>query len=482
VTTLAPSPERAAADTTRRDLLVLVAVGLALRLPTFFAPAHLTFDDGVFGASAVAMRNGGVPFREVFSSQGPLFLPLVWLADLLGLHTLNGPRLLGLASGVALVCVLYLAGREVGGVQGARLAGAMGALTGSALAVTGPIAADGPAMALAATSVLIALRYRRDPTTAKAVAMGAVLGAAIMVKALVLPAALPVGLILLWGRRVRDWVLAVGASVLVGLVSSLVWGFSDVWDQSVAYHLEAPGGSEPGPNLVKVLNTFFTRDILILALAVVTLVAVLLRRRSGQGSPEAPPGSPSIPLVLWVWLAAMFALLIMEHPLWRPHVSELVPPASLLLAWYRPPWKAAVVAGALAFPVTLAYAGPELLWAGDYEGDEAVVVETLRSLPDDALAISDEPGQVWRAGRRTPDDLVDTSVLRTGSGRITAESLAAEAARDEVCALVVWSDRFGEFEELPELLAGEGYEEAERFDETRVVYVKRSPRCSPTAD
>ena len=63
------------------------------------------------------MRNGGVPFRDVFSSQGPLFLPLVWIADTLGLHSLNGARLLGLASGLVLVLVVYLAGRELGGTD-----------------------------------------------------------------------------------------------------------------------------------------------------------------------------------------------------------------------------------------------------------------------------------------------------------------------------------------------------------------------------
>ena len=104
---------------------------MVLRLPSFFATRHLTFDDGVFGASAVAMRNGGVPFRDVFSSQGPLFLPLVWLGDTLGLHTLNGPRLLTVLSGVALVVVLYLAGREVSDRLGALVAGGLAAVTGS---------------------------------------------------------------------------------------------------------------------------------------------------------------------------------------------------------------------------------------------------------------------------------------------------------------------------------------------------------------
>ncbi len=88
-------------------------------------------------------------------------------------------------------------------------------------------------MALASTAVLLALRYRREPSTGRAVLIGIALGAAIMVKALVLPAAVPVGLILLWGRRPKDWFAAVGAAVAVGLGLSLLWGFADVWDQSV---------------------------------------------------------------------------------------------------------------------------------------------------------------------------------------------------------------------------------------------------------
>ncbi|MDQ3946539.1 MAG: hypothetical protein M3357_15590, partial [Actinomycetota bacterium] len=81
----------------------LVAAAVVLRLPAFLATRHLSFDDGVYGASALAMRDGAMPFRDVFSSQGPLFLPLVWLADLAGLRTLDAPRLLAVAAGAVLV-------------------------------------------------------------------------------------------------------------------------------------------------------------------------------------------------------------------------------------------------------------------------------------------------------------------------------------------------------------------------------------------
>ena len=476
----------------RRDLAVLASITVVLRLPSFFATRHLTFDDGVFGASTVAMRNGGVPFRDVFSSQGPLFLPLMWIGDKVGLHTLNGPRLTMIASALVLVVVVYLAGREVSDRLGALIAGGLVAVTGSALAVTGSLAADGPAMALAASAVLVALRYRRDPTIGRAVAMGVLLGAGLCVKALVLPAAVPIGLILLFGRRPWHWVTAVGSAVLVGLVSSLAFGFADVWDQSVTYHLDAPGGSEPVANLTKLLDTLVTRDPLLLALGAVTLVAVVVRRRRGEpvaacaegdhpiGAGE-PDRRPALGLLLGLWALAMFLMLIAEHPMWRPHVSELVPPLSLLVARYRPTGKPLWITTVVVLPLSLVFAWGAItpLW---YTGDEADVVAELRALPDGALAISDEPGQVWRAGRLTPDWLVDTSVLRTESDRpslwITTDTVMDEAERPDVCAVVLWTPRFREdLEGIDERLLDAGYELEATYSLERRLYVKDD--CRP---
>jgi hypothetical protein len=462
--TLSKPERRAGLSTTTRDLLVLVGIGVVLRLPAVLAPRHLTFDDGNFGMSAIAMRHGGVPFRDVFSSQGPLFLPLVWLADVIGLRTLNAPRLLSLAAGVALIIIVYRAALEISNRTSARVAAALVVATGSSLAVTGPLAADGPAMALGAGAVYLALLYRRRPSTARALAIGVVLGGAIMVKALVLPAAIPVGLILLAGRRPLDWVISVAGAVSMGLFWSLLWGWSDVWDQSVTYHLDAPGGSDPVDNLIKVVNVLITRDTVLLAGLGVALFAAWRSDRLGENR--------QIKLLLWTWLAAMFALLVIEHPLWRPHVSELVAPGVLLVAAYRPPWKPVVVLCALLLPLHLGYAH-ELLWPGDYSGDEAEVVERIRDLPEGAQAISDEAGQVWRAGRTTPPDMVDSSILRIDSGRITTDSLTAEASRPEVCMVVVWAEgpeRFGHLEGLAESLAEEGYQPVLRFEEPRVVY------------
>src|SRR5215212_4036169 len=159
--------------------LALAAATVVLRLPASLADRHLTVDDGVFGASALAMRTGALPYREVFSSQGPLFLPLVWVADLVGFRTLDAPRLLALAAGVGLVLAVFAAALEVTDRPRALLAAGLTAVTGSVLWVTAPLAADGPALALATATVALALVYRRRPSTGLALAAGACLGATV---------------------------------------------------------------------------------------------------------------------------------------------------------------------------------------------------------------------------------------------------------------------------------------------------------------
>src|SRR5436853_2778978 len=127
-----------------------IAVGaVAIRIPAYVAVRHLSFDDGVYGASAVAVRAGGLPFREVFSSQGPLFLPLVWVADVAGLRTFDAPRLLAVASGLALVLATWSAARALRLSTGATvMAAALVATSGSVMWVTGPLTSDGPGLAL----------------------------------------------------------------------------------------------------------------------------------------------------------------------------------------------------------------------------------------------------------------------------------------------------------------------------------------------
>jgi hypothetical protein len=464
----------------RADAAILATAAVIVRLPAYVADPHLTYDDGVFGSSALLLRDGRLPYREIFSPQGPLFLPLVFVADLLGLRSANGTRLLALASGAAVTVATYAVGRRITTRPGALLAAALVATSGSVLWTTAGMASDGPALALATTAVALAFAYRAAPSPARAAAVGAVFGAALCVKALVLPAAIPVGLLLLGRRRARDLGLAAAVAVAVGVAATLPWGFSRVWEQYIEYHRESARIASHYGAARKLVVTLVQRDPFVVAVCLLALATSGIRRLQGAGAPvegasDRPPAPVSAGL-LGVWAAAVAVVLVLEPAFWRPHVAHLIPSLALLGA-LRPPPRARLllVAAVVLAPWYVAHARP-LLWPEGYDRDEAGAVDALTRLPGDGLVVTDEPGLAWRAGRRVPGRFVDASIKRIEQGQITTGALADAAAEPEVCAVLVWDDRYGDLH-LGRPLADEGYEVAERFGDHRVLY--RKPGCDP---
>lgn len=464
--------------------VVLIVGALALRIPALLAERHLSFDDGVYGISALAMRAGEAPYRDIFCPQGPLFLPLVFLADLLGLRTLDAPRLLPLAAGSVMVAGTWAAGRQLRlPPPGAEVAAGLVATSGIVLWVTGPITGDGPALALATIALSLTLAWRRAPSVRLAIGIGLALGAALSVKSLVLPAAIPVGWVLL--RHRRHLGVAVASAAALGLAFTLLWGWSDVWDQSVRYHLDANTSATPLDNVRKVASTLADRDLVLLSAAAASGWAALsARRRRRPDEADTGPDRDGLALMA-TWLGVTVVALVLKDPLYRNHISALAPPAALLvgagasgaLARWRGAQPGLRVAGLALLAAVAAWHVEHvqpILWPSSPSGAEAAARDDLAALPAGSWAISDEPGLVWREGRRTPSYLVDASITRIRQGRITATTLARAAADPRVCAVLVWSPRYGGFHDLPDLL--EGYREARRYGGLRVLYLKED--CS----
>jgi hypothetical protein len=227
-------------------------------------------------------------------------------------------------------------------------------------------------------------------------------------------------------------------------------------------------------NLRKTLSTLGDRDLPVVAVVVLALATVgwaAYRRRAatdGASASTAPAKEPlGDRLVRWgqhpdvllgLWLAAVVLMLVTEHPMWRPHVAHLIPPLALLAVRHRPPAAALVVAAVLVLPYHVVHAWG-VLDPTPYTGSAAQVEAALKGMPKGAMAISDDPGIVYRAGRRTTDDLVDTSVLRIETDRMDVNSVMASARDPRVCAVVVRSVvRWGSFRTLPSRLAAAGYE------------------------
>ena len=475
------------------DVAVLAVGAILLRLPAYFAPKNLGYDDGGYGLATVAMREGFDPFRDIFSSQGPLFLPLLRLADLLGLETFDAPRLLPVAAGAVATVAVYFAGLEIMDRGRALLAAALMGSSGILLWTTGPITSDGTAVAISVSAVAVALAYRRRPATSTAIVIALLAGGALSVKnLLVTPALVIVWLLVVSRRRLLDALVVPFGALAVLVALSAPWGFEDVYRNSIQYHLDKTGeGNRPG-NLSKLVTTYLRRSTVLLGLGVVALGAAVVRRiRDGRSSDtDAPaPGDRferwfGGSRFLWWWAGLVVVVLLAQDPMFRNHLAALVAPLALLVARFRPSWRvvAVVVVVTIGFQ---AYQLRELLVPEDYTGDEAVIVEALRGLPEGAWALSDEPGFVWRAGKGTDPFFVDPSVLRIDSHvdeiKITEARLLEAAANPRQCAVVVWAPvRFGRFATLPEGLAELDYEQVEDFGHGRGLWLRR--RCRPDAN
>jgi Dolichyl-phosphate-mannose-protein mannosyltransferase len=473
---------RAAAD--RRawwiDAAVLAAIAVLLRIPAFVASRHLTYDDGFFGLSAIEMRDGVVPFRDLFSPQGPLHLPLLYVADLVGLRTANAPRVLPLVAGAAVTVVTYAAGRRITSRYGAIVAALLVTTSGSILWTTAGIASDGPALAFAIGAVVVSFGYTQTPSSSRAVAAGALFGAGVVAKALAGPAGLAVALLLLSHRRPRDLAYAAGAAVVVVLGAALPWGLGRVWDQSVVYNRDASRVTSYPGAVTKALHTLVDRDPIVLVAAGLAVVMLVLARIgwvrvAGSDSPTNEPLLFRPASVLALWLAAQFALLVYEPAFWRPHVAFLIAPLALLVALRPPPVIALVIGAAVVMPSYWSNVH-SMLWPDPYSRAEQAAVDALDGLPAGSLAISDEPGLLWRADRLTVPYFDDSSIKRIEEGQITAVKLQNAAAKPNVCGVLVWTSRYGNLDLGPRL-AQVGYEVTARYGGPRVLYERRA--CRP---
>jgi hypothetical protein len=287
------------------------------------------------------------------------------------------------------------------------------------------------------------------------VATGLCAGAAVATKALAAPVLLPVALLLASRKRPRDLVAAGVALLVVPVVTTSAWGPGDVWDQSIQYNRGADRLTSHWGAFTRIVRTLVERDLLLLIVAGLALVvAVVVHLRASPDDGASPPGElPPVPFrpstVLAAWLVAQLVVLIAEPAMWRPHVAHLVVPIALLAVLRPPPLVPVVIAAVLVAPWYYDHLQP-MLRPGGFDRAEAAAVRSLERLPDGALVISDDPGLVWRSGHRIPAEYADSSIKRIEAGQITASKLLA-AARGDVCAVLVWTDRYRDLDLGPRL-------------------------------
>jgi hypothetical protein len=386
------------------------------------------------------MRNGADPYAELFSSQGPLFLPVLRMGDMFGAI---GPRLIMLLSAGVLVAGSYVLVRRCGGQNAAIVAGIAAAASLSLYSVTTGVASDGPALAFAMTAMLVA-SWGRLPVLARALAAGALVGAALSIKSLfVLPAGLAVGWYLLRALGLRALALAAVAAGAVGFTSALVWGLSDVWDQYVVYHLEASAERTFFRNLLEIGWVFVRGEwaALVLLFSVVIVAARRGPREWLAGWTQDRAESRHLVESVAVWVGAAGIVLLIHAPLFNRHVAFLAIPVIVLAGILGGPmnrrvWWVALLVAALQTAVIVRPLDT------DAEAPAGQAVALMSELETAHLAISDEPAIPFWAGFSTHPDLADPSTVRIDAGRLSSSDVLAAAADERVCAVLLWSGRF----------------------------------------
>ena len=417
----------------------LVLVGALL----VFARAlgtRTNYDEGVYLASLDALRRGQELGSDVYTSQPPGFY---WALRLLAAPF--GTSIEGIRFAFA---VLAVVGVGAAVALGWRLYGPPAGVAAGALIAIGPpypsvaptVSADVPSVALGLVSLaLLAFALRGGSPRRFGLAAGVALGAAVLTKLLAAPFIVPF-LALTLSRKAGRSVLpaaAFGAGIVVAaLVVAHAGSLDAVWTGVVGDHT---GAAELGSYAE---NARWIRDHLeprtpVAWLVPAGLIAFLFSRRARGTWP------------LWTFVPAAALFLVLVRPLADHHLVLLSvayaisagPSLALGIADLRGRRLRFAATGVVVlFVLAGLYQEQRRLHRNDVPESREVVWATaaLKRVTGPAdLVVSDQPIVAFRAGRRMPGQLVDTSNTRITGGGLTATEVITEIDRSRPAAVVV---------------------------------------------
>jgi hypothetical protein len=168
---------------------------------------------------------------------------------------------------------------------------------------------------------------------------------------------------------------------------------------------------------------------------------------------------------------------VLEPALYTNHLAAIVPPLAILAAILTRTPRLLVAVLVVLAPWSASNLHV-ILWPTGYTGVSAELMHSLNSLPSGALAISDEPGFLYHADLGTPALMNDASVKRIDQHLLTTAMIEHAADNPKLCAVVVWSARFGrDLPGLPEALRHDGLEIAHTYGGLKTLWLR--PVCRP---
>ena len=455
------------------SVFVCMAVALAaITLDIRAAPLSEIYDEGVYWQSLRAMSAGYHLYRQIFSSQPPLFLLLIYPSyELLG-STITSARI-----GVATLSLLGLSGAYL---MGKALAGRAGGISAMILLVVTPmylaqshvLEAEGPATGFLFLTIGAALMWWEHPTgrrgMAFAILCAVTLSIGIFIKLLDVTAVVPILLLVLariWHIRhetspdVWSSLLPIVAAIFAAVITTLIIlapfleSMNALVQQVVMFHLAAKKamvGSEFDVGNVQKLALFFVANRALSTLAFIGVVITVMRR-----------DWRIVPLL--AWFLTTLILLRIQVPLWPRHAVVLIPPLIAFVAlglrglpvipMRRPiAWQqgAALLMGLLTLATVINSLRHDYYHDQDLRTQAAttgqwmtqVAADVERATTPDQWIITDAQFVAALANRDTPPWLVDTSITRVLSGYLSGQELVQIAADPRVHAIVFATNHF----------------------------------------
>ncbi len=417
------------------------------------------------------MGRGFAPYRQIFSSQPPLWLPLIYASfRLFGESFLAGQLVTTTAGMVAIVAVMLMT-RQLGGRGSSIIAGTLMILSPLELEGSRLINADIPSVALAAVGVALAVRYANNGHRGWLAAASIATIFSILLKLLGL-FAVP-SLVLFAAARwkhaheigdrqrrrfiVQDVLIIFGILAGITLLSLALVGSDRVWNQVITFHWAAREvySSVPDGKWHMLAQLFVSERLLILAAPLAPLC--LLSGIDG--------------LALFAWPCLTFFAVLGHRPLYDHHMVALIPALAaaigvgaghlgfvfaLIARWIslqpRPVRiigrTACVMAGLAFLGVGVNQAWTQVTDQQTFMRDSAFPSPDLHAVDlivknsqSGDMIITDAQGIAFLANRNVPPDLADTSFTRIFTGYLRPREVIDQGEQYHARLMLIWTWR-----------------------------------------
>jgi 4-amino-4-deoxy-L-arabinose transferase-like glycosyltransferase len=447
------------------------------------------YDEGVYWESLRAMHAGHVLYRDIYSSQPPLFLAAAHpMFEAFG-GGLFAARFSCVAFSLAGLLGAYLTGRALAGPWGAAAAMLLAATSVAYVQMSQTLQAEASAVALswcAVGMVLAARSLSGARRTMVAALAGAAIAAALLCKLLVIATIAPVLLgvampVAAASRRPRALAFAVlgcslgfGVALALGVLPYIEDG-SAAWRQVVLLHAGVANGAPAS----------FGANAALLAR---NLVGPLPFAALFGATIAVQNGDRRVVVLLGAWCLLTLVELALLAPLFPHHLVALVPPLVSLAALGVAPGAqyGRIGAGLVGICAVLGVVGCVTYFVRDARLESAPETLAMRAavLGVDRLTVAgsrivtDDQFAAALADRDTPPWLVDTSFARIHSGQLTRTEVLAGAGEPTVDGILLFSNRLAALMGLRASLA-ERYALRIDFGGGRELWTRRGASRGP---